>query len=47
MNLVGQVFIVMVVVVALMQSKTTLETFATDEYLDLPRCENINNIVSL
>jgi hypothetical protein len=43
MTLVGQVFIVAVVVVALMQSAVGLEAFKTNGALDLPLFENINN----
>jgi hypothetical protein len=45
MTLVGQVFIVTVVVVALMQLAASPEAFTTDEALDLPLCENINDTV--
>jgi hypothetical protein len=45
MNLVGQVFIVMVEVVALMKPVMGPEAFMTDRALDIPLCENINDIV--
>jgi hypothetical protein len=41
MTLVGQVFAIMVVVVALMQPAPSPEAFATDGALDLPLCEKI------
>jgi hypothetical protein len=41
MTLVGQLFTVMVVVVALMQPAVGPEAFATNEALDLPLCVNI------
>jgi hypothetical protein len=47
MNLVDQVFTIMVVVVALMQPKTSPEAFVTDRAVDLPLCENINDTISL
>jgi hypothetical protein len=47
MTLVGQVFTVMVVVVALMQPVVGPEAFVTDGALDLPLCENINDTVRL
>jgi hypothetical protein len=47
MTLVGQVFIVTVAVVALMQLEAGLEAFTIDRALDLPLCENINDTVRL
>jgi hypothetical protein len=47
MTLVGQVFIVMVVVVALMKSTAGPESFTTSGALDLPLCEKINKTVRL
>jgi hypothetical protein len=47
MTLAGQVFIVTVAVVALMQPAAGPEAFATGGSLDLPLCENINNTVRL
>jgi hypothetical protein len=42
MTLVGQVFIVTVAEVALIQLVAGPESFVTDGALDLPLCENIN-----
>jgi hypothetical protein len=47
MTLVGQVFTVTVVVVALKKPATGPEAFATVRALDLPLCENINDTVRL
>jgi hypothetical protein len=47
MTLVGQVFTITVVVVALMQPMVGPEAFATDKALYLPLCENINDTVRL
>jgi len=47
MTIVGQVFIVMMVVVALMQPTSGPQAFATDEALDLQLCEKINDTVRL
>jgi hypothetical protein len=41
MTLVGQVFAVIMEVVALMQPEADLEAFETGEAIDLPLCENI------
>jgi hypothetical protein len=47
MTLVGQVLTLTVVVVALMQSMAGLEAFVTGGALDLPLCENNNEIVRI
>jgi hypothetical protein len=47
MTLVGQFFVVTVVMVALMQPTTGPESFMTDVSLDIPLFENINDTVRL
>jgi hypothetical protein len=47
MTLVGKFFIVTMAVMALMQPMAGPEAIVTDEDLDLPLCENINNTIRL
>jgi len=47
MTLVGQGFIVMVVVVDLMKPAVGPKAFMTDEAFDIPPCEKITDIVRL
>ena len=47
MTIVGQVFVVTMVVLALMQPIAGPQAFTTDEALDLPLCEKINDTVRL